>query len=58
MPIETMTLIAPRGRTCPMEMSREVIDDQTPVVVANCNYYRARVAEGSLIEVKRKATKK
>lgn len=47
--IETLAVIAPKGKTCPMELSREVITDCGPRTVQNNTYYRRRLAEGSLL---------
>ena len=46
-----MQVIAPAGKICPKERSRERIGSQTAVDVPDTNYYRSRVAEGSLLVV-------
>lgn len=48
---EFFLVTAPKGKTCPMAMSRDKIDDTTPVRVPNDTYYRSRIAEGSLVIV-------
>jgi hypothetical protein len=55
--METITVIAKSGQSCPKELSREVISDSVPVPVPNTSYYRRLVAEGSLIPVPDNATK-
>lgn len=47
--METLIVIAPAGRTCPMELSRVLITDSQSVTVPNNPYYRRLIAEGSLL---------
>lgn len=46
-----MIVIAPAGKVCPMELSRDRITDGVPVEVPATSYYRQRLAEGSLVLV-------
>lgn len=48
---DMLVVVAPDGRNCPKELSRERIG-QAPVKVPNNAYYRRLVAEGSLILTK------
>jgi hypothetical protein len=44
-------VVAPKGCVCPKERSRERITNAEPISVPDTPYYRARIAEGSLLEV-------
>jgi hypothetical protein len=50
-PDATFHVVAPAGRTCPRELSREVITDSIPVAVPNTAYYRRLISDGSLIKL-------
>jgi hypothetical protein len=54
---ETIDVIAPAGKICPKELSRERITDSDPVTVPNSSYYRRLIAEGSLLIYKVKTVK-
>jgi hypothetical protein len=45
----TLYVMSKPGQPCPRERSRETISDIAPVAVPNSNYYRRRIADGSLI---------
>lgn len=47
--MEKMNVIAPRGKTCPMEGPRGLIDDSGEIQVPNNHYYRGRIAAGELL---------
>lgn len=44
-----MLVIAPKGKTCPRQGCRDLIDDITPREVPDTLYYRRRLAYGDLI---------
>jgi hypothetical protein len=48
---EGMNVLAPKGKTCPKELSLDIVGDTVPVRVPNNSYYRRRLAEGSLVRV-------
>ena len=48
--MEKITVIAPKGKTCPKEASRDLITDAAPVTVPHSMYYIRRLAAGELIE--------
>jgi hypothetical protein len=47
--METLIVIAPAGKTCPKEMSRELIGDAEPVTVAASSFYSRLIADGDLL---------
>jgi hypothetical protein len=47
--MERMIVIAPKGKTCPKELSRELIGDTVETTVPNDHYYRSRISSGELV---------
>jgi hypothetical protein len=47
--MEKMLVVAPKGKTCPMERSRSLIGDAGETQVPNNHYYRSRIAYGELV---------
>jgi len=47
--MERMIVIAPKGKTCPMERSRALVGDKEDITVPNNHYYRSRIASGELV---------
>lgn len=47
--MERMLVVAPKGKTCPKELSRELIGDAEEISVPNNHYYRCRIASGELL---------
>jgi len=56
--IEKVMVIAPKGKICSKELSKEKITDSVPVSVPNTSYYRSRLAEGSLLIYTEEQTEK
>jgi hypothetical protein len=47
--MKNIFVVAPKGKVCAKEMSRENIDDSIAQEVPENLYYRRRIAEGSLL---------
>ncbi len=56
--MEKIKVVAPQGKICAKELSKEKITDAVPVLVPYNSFYRRLVAEGSLLIYKEEAGEK